>query len=330
MRSVRYLLLAIISTICLLSGCSSHRPPGIHSLPEVDIELTTTPFFPQEDYQCGPAALAALLVSSDVPTMPDLLSPSLYIPNRKGSLQLEVIGSIRQHNRVPYQIKAHIDNVIAELQAGRAVLVLQNLGLKILPNYHYAVVIGVTAEGHIILRSGTTERLLMHIDDFLVTWENAGNWGVVALKGNELPADHDIRNYLEAVASVEATGNIQFAEQCYKNVLHHYPDNDIAMFGLANTMLAQQNFTTAAIFYSYLLKYNPDHAEATNNLAESLAALHCYDQAINLLDTFLVPGREQSFLTTFLRRTRNEIHERRDNAGSINADCSEILKLIDL
>lgn len=329
MRLTRYLLL-LISVASLFAGCSVHRPPEIGHLPEADIELTTTPFFPQKEYQCGPAALATLLVSADVPTLPDLLSPNLYIPNMHGSLQLEIVASIRDHDRVPYQIGSTIKSIIAELNAGRTVLILQNLGLETFPIYHYAVVIGVTSEGQIILRSGTTERLLMNAEKFLSTWEKAGKWGVIALKSHELPTDNDILRYLKDVAAIEATGNVQFAEQCYTTVLHSFPDNDIAMFGLANTMLAQHNFTTAAIFYSYLLKFNPDHAEATNNLAESFAALKCYDQAVELLDVYLSGHSEPSFLTTFLTKTRNEIETRRGNGGHTSKDCSEILLLIDL
>jgi hypothetical protein len=326
MCSARYLLIAAICVACLLSGCSVHRQTGTGKAPAADIELTDTPFFPQEEYQCGPAALAALLVSADVVTAPDLLSPDLYIPKRQGTLQLEIIGSIRRHDRIPYEIRPDMDAITAELKAGRTVLVLQNLGLKILPTYHYAVVVGVLSDGQVVLRSGTTERLLLDIDDFLTTWEKAGSWGIIALKSDELPTDHDISRYLEAVARVEAAGNIQLAEQCYKTVLYRHPHSDVAIFGLANTMFAQHHYTTAATFYSSLLKRNPAHAEAANNLAESLAALHCHQQAIELLDTSLRLNNGQSGLPAFLSKTREEISARLEAAGGISADCSDIFR----
>lgn len=253
----------------------------------VEIELTSVPFFPQEENQCGPAALAALLVSSDVVTLPDLLSPSLYIPKRQGTLQLEMIATIRSYSRVPYQLRPEVDAIVAELRAGRPVLVLQNLGLNIWPVYHYAVVIGILTDGDLILRSGTTERLIMKREAFLSTWQKAGQWAMIALKATELPADHDLARYLSAVSRIEAIGNAHLAEECYRTVLARHPHNDPAVFGLANTMFAQAHFTTAATFYSYLLRRNPNHAEAANNLAEALSALHCYHLAVELLDRFL-------------------------------------------
>ncbi|SHO49329.1 PA2778 family cysteine peptidase [Desulfopila aestuarii] len=285
-RPAKVLVIVLLCIASLLTGCSLPRSVTTDGA-TVEIELNTVPFFPQEEYQCGPAALAALLVSSDVVTLPDLLSPALYIPKRHGTLQLEMIASIRSFNRVPYQLRPEVDDIVGELRAGRPVLVLQNLGLNIWPVYHYAVVIGVLRNGSLILRSGTTERLIIERDTFLNSWEKAGQWAMVALKGNELPADHDLARYLSAVSRIEAIGNSQLAEECYKTVLTRHPYNDLAVFGLANTMFAQANFTAAATFYSYLLRRDPTRAEAANNLAESLAALHCYQLAIELLDRFL-------------------------------------------
>ena len=46
--------------LSLLTGCASFRQMEMPALPEnlpASRELTAVPFFPQEEYQCGPAAL---------------------------------------------------------------------------------------------------------------------------------------------------------------------------------------------------------------------------------------------------------------------------------
>jgi tetratricopeptide (TPR) repeat protein len=322
MRNSALLLTIALAILFSPAGCSLHRSPLPDSVTGIAIELTQTPFFPQLKYQCGPAALAMLLGSSGITTSPDALMPLLYIPERHGSLQLEIISGIRRHHRIPYVIRPELTALIAELRAGRPVLVLQNVGLKIAPAYHYAIVIGIQQDGRILLRSGITERLEMNHAQFMTTWERAGSWGVVALRADELPADDDVAGYLEAVAAVEAIGDAKLAEQGYTAFLYQHPHNEIALFGLANTLHAQKEFTTAATYYQVLLKQNPNHAEAANNLAESLASLQCYKQALELLDSFLMPGRERSGMTTFLSITRDEIHERLEHADGLNADCS--------
>lgn len=50
--------------VLVLAGCAGQQPmlpPQSDRLPE-RVELSQTPFYPQEIYQCGPAALATLLV----------------------------------------------------------------------------------------------------------------------------------------------------------------------------------------------------------------------------------------------------------------------------
>ena len=122
--------------------------------PPVAGELTRVPFFPQERYQCGPAALATVLAAADVPVTAEELVPRVYLPVRRGSLQTEMIAATRQYDRVPYVLDPTLDAIAGEIQAGRPVLVLQNLGLRSLPRWHYSVVVGVDARRReLILRS---------------------------------------------------------------------------------------------------------------------------------------------------------------------------------
>src|SRR5260370_26774661 len=73
-----------------LGGCASPVPQTISlrdawpaGVPE-RVELGAVPFFPQEDYQCGPAALATTLVESGVKVTPQDLVAQVYIPERQG------------------------------------------------------------------------------------------------------------------------------------------------------------------------------------------------------------------------------------------------------
>src|SRR5690606_37665875 len=123
------------------------------------VELEDTPFFPQEKYQCGPAALATVLASSGVDVRPEVLTPRVYVPERGGSLQPEMLAASRDFGRLPYVIEPNLPSLLAEVAAGRPVLVLQNLGVRFAPAWHYAVVVGFSPEtGEIVLRSGTQRR----------------------------------------------------------------------------------------------------------------------------------------------------------------------------
>ena len=92
-KARRVLPLFSLSTLALvLSGCAGGGPilapeQQRDILPEF-VELTQIPFFPQEDYQCGPAALAMILVNAGLEVVPEDLVEKVYIPDRRGSLQI--------------------------------------------------------------------------------------------------------------------------------------------------------------------------------------------------------------------------------------------------
>ena len=115
------------------------------------------PFFPQTEYQCGPAALATLLAHLGADVVADDLVSEVYVAGLKGSLQPELLGATRRHGFVPYVISPEPSAIVSELASGRPVLVLQNLGLERAPVWHYAVVVGVDGD-EVILRSGAQER----------------------------------------------------------------------------------------------------------------------------------------------------------------------------
>src|SRR5690606_28591997 len=105
-------------------------PPVVDGASPRPLLLDGVPFHPQTEYHCGPAALAGILGASGVApgvADPDALAPKVYLPGRKGSLQLELVGATRRAGRIPYEVDATPEALLAELAADRPVLVLQNL-----------------------------------------------------------------------------------------------------------------------------------------------------------------------------------------------------------
>ena len=177
----------VAALLFLTSGCAT-RQPGLESYLQAAalparLELRDTPFFAQQEYQCGPAALATVLAASDVRVSPDELTGKVYLPERQGSLQLELVAASRRYTRLPYLLDPRLPALLGELSAGRPVLVLQNLGLPFLPIWHYAVVIGFDgSRDQLILRSGDRRRFIMGTPEFMRTWRLADYWALVVLR----------------------------------------------------------------------------------------------------------------------------------------------------
>lgn len=167
--------------LAALAGCTLNpprfAPEETVGLPS-KVELTRVPFFPQKRYQCGPAALATVLSTSGAAGTPDDLVNEVYLPGKKGSLQVDLVAAARMRDRVVYEVSRDMPALLHQVAAGSPVLVMQNLGVKVIPIWHYAVVVGYDLDaGTLVLRSGTTQRRVMGMRRFMSTWNRAQRWG---------------------------------------------------------------------------------------------------------------------------------------------------------
>lgn len=300
----------------VLAGCAP-IPPTVSELPvsAAAIELDDTPFYPQERYQCGPAALTTVLTKSGVEVSLDDIVDKVYLPGRQGSLQVELLAAARTEGRLPYVIDGTLEAIWKELAAGRPVLVLQNLGVAGIPRWHYAVVVGIDAErGEMVLRSGTDRRRITPVSTYLQTWRRGGYWGMVALAPDELPAAVDRSRYFEAIAALEQAGRAEEAAIGWQTALREWPGDSVALFGLANARFAMQDFDVAETAYRELLELDPGLSAARNNLALALLEQGEYGTAMEEIE-FALSGDPDAALEQELRDTEASIRRRMAGAG---------------
>lgn len=278
-----------------LAACGT-RPPVVPALmPQStsSVELRTTPFFPQVRYQCGPAALATVLNTAGVAVGPEDLVDQVYVPARQGSLQVELLAATRRAGRIPHQIESTLAALRAELDAGRPVLVLQNLGLDVLPVWHYAVVVGIDpAEDQLILRSGVERRRRSGAAAFLRSWAMADKWGIVVLRPGEMPARTSPQRFLSALALAETMLSIEARKRAYRTALDRWPANTTARFGYAHALHAADDLVAAEANYRAIVSQHPRHAAALNNLAGVLADRGCYTKAAAIANNALAIAAE--------------------------------------
>lgn len=247
-------------------------------------ELTTTPFFAQERYQCGPAALATVLDARGLDVHPDALVDKVYLPERKGSVTIEMEAAARQYGMLVYPLAPRLDAVLQEVAAGNPVLVLQNLGLSWIPQWHYAVVVGYDIpEGTVILRSGTTRRYLESMGVFETTWRRSKYWARVIVPAGEIPVTAEPLPYTRAALALEQSHQPAAALSGYRAAASRWPDSIPAWLGLGNLAYQQGNYKEAETAFRSGLVATPGDAALWNNLGYALAGNGCREQALQAI-----------------------------------------------
>ena len=309
MRSI-YRLVALLTISILVSGCAtgSDIQSGLNEAASA-VELTDTPFHPQSRFQCGPASLSTVLGTTGLDIAPDQLAAEVYLPDRKGTLQLEMIAAVRRYGRIPYNPGTEFISILDQLNHGLPVLVFLNLGLKTFPIWHYAVVIGYEPDTDaVIMRSGTDYRLSMPRDRFLSAWSKSDRWSLVVLPPGVLPAAIDVDRYVSSIIALEAVGQWYEAELSYRAIVKQWPENTLASFGLANTLRSQGRLDEAVAQYEETLKLDTDHNPARNNLADTLLRLGRCEEAFTILELAVISDKSESTIDRAIQETRSEIN----------------------
>lgn len=267
--------------LVLLAGCAARPLPLEDAGLPPHMELRQTPFFAQQAYQCGPAALATLLVQRGVDTTPEALVGRVYLPVREGSLQVEMVAAARAEGLLVYPLEPRLEALLTELAAGNPVLVLQNLGGAAWPQWHFAVLVGYDlAQQRLILRSGTEARASMTFRAFLRSWHAAGRWAVLTLPPERLPATARLQTWLLAASDLEQSGHPETAGKAYRRALEQWPQDGLAGFALANNRYAAGDAKGAEQALRDSLARDPAFAPAWFNLGQVLAARGCDTEAL--------------------------------------------------
>lgn len=302
----------------LLSGCSliapqtsvlrAQRPAD---LPR-QIELKEVPFFPQEDYFCGPAALAMVLNAAGVKVSPDDLVDQVYLPGRKGSLQVEMVAAARRRGLVAIELAPQLTDMLREIAGGTPVIVLENYGpFSWAPVWHYSVVVGYDLDQLIVIRrSGVQQRRPTPLPIFEKIWKEEKYWAMIAVPPERMPVTATETQYANAVVALERIGQLQSALTAYTTMLKRWPASLTAQMGRGNTAYALKDLATAESAFRLAVQDHPESAAALNNFASVLA------ERGNLAEALTVAERAVKLGGPLLAQTNETLAEIREKSAA--------------
>jgi hypothetical protein len=306
-KQLKHIVVSLLVAVGILAGCAGRQIPDVSQWPDdipMQADTGAVPFFPQEEYQCGPSALAMALNWSGVPVTPDQIAGLVFTPSLKGSLQPAMIAGARRSGRLAYEIRGN-DALHREIAAGHPVIVLQNLGLSWYPVWHYAVVIGYDgARGDIYLHSGRDANKHMPMALFRKTWARGRDWGMLVMPPDRLPATVKETDYLQAALGLEKADQPEAALAAFETAHKKWPQNLIALMGIGNSFYALKDLPRAAAAFGKATRLHAAAADAHNNLAQVLFEMGQFKEAEKSARTAVALGGPHEKI---YRQTLNQI-----------------------
>ncbi len=182
-HTVRAMLLALACALAL-SGCAASLPSGF-SPPGGRAMVPDMPFHPQEDHQCGPAALAMVLNRLGDPASPEDIARSIYRKELRGTVSLDLALYPRTRGFSTRFFRGAPGDIVSAIDSGSPLLVMVDEGFAGVRVMHYMVVVGYSPEG-VLVNSGRRREQAVPWADFLRAWQGADNW-TLAVSRREAP-----------------------------------------------------------------------------------------------------------------------------------------------
>jgi len=133
------------------------------------------PFFPQEEFQCGPASLAGVLQYYGLKVTPAEIAAEIFSRQARGTLDMDMVFYARKKGLKADRYTGNFEDLRRNIDSRRPLIVLVDQGFWVYQSHHFMVVVGYD-EGNMVVNSGQEERKFIPRDSFSKTWEKTKFW----------------------------------------------------------------------------------------------------------------------------------------------------------
>ncbi|HTH17669.1 MAG TPA: PA2778 family cysteine peptidase [Magnetospirillum sp.] len=220
--------------VVMLAGCSGGWPRLAGNQDAAGhVRVAGVPYYPQEGFRCGPAAMAMVLDWTGLDLKPAALEGQFYgVRDPRATLA----DAANRYGRLAYPISG-TQAMMTELTAGHPVVAVQNLGVPTEPLWNCVVAIGYDrGDGQVLVHSGDQAGKRMSLRLFERLWADTEQWGLVVLKPGDLPAAASRPDYIKAAHALQTAGRYWEAVLAYDAALATWANDPDSLMGLGSSL----------------------------------------------------------------------------------------------
>lgn len=143
--------------------------------------IDNVPFYPQQEYQCGPASLASVMNYHGLAVTPGEIAADIFSKSAKGTLNLDLLIYARKKGFNAIHYSGSMEDIRANINVGYPVIVLVDYGFLFYQQNHFMVVIGYNDDG-LIVNSDLLEGQFVDSKRFLSAWGKTSYWTLLIKK----------------------------------------------------------------------------------------------------------------------------------------------------
>jgi len=294
--------LAGLLVVLLIGLTACQTPPQTKQLlaapPDIALQhvISKVPFYPQQDYFCGPTTLSEVAGFYGLEKSPTDIAPTTFTPGLQGTLQIEMAAATRQLGLLAYEQRGNMQQLLSLVADDIPVIVLQNNSISWLPQWHYAVVIGYDINAkEVILHTGVTEAHRLNFATFERTWQRGNYWMLAMLPSDKASKHLEPFIYTKACQDLLNTQQTATGIAALVTATKQWPDYWLPYFLLGNHYLKTEPLV-AAKWFAQGWPVAQQEIAYLNNYAILLSELHCHQQATALIAVALQIAPDNSNL----------------------------------
>lgn len=163
---------SVLLVLLIAVSCAGYYNVHVPEPPDI---IKNVPFYPREEYQCGPASLAGVLGYYGSTDSPDDVARDIFSRSARGTLGMDLASYAGKRDFRVSQYHGSLQDIRDNILHSQPLILLVDSGFWVLQKNHFMVVIGASGDG-VIVNSGKEQHKYLSNADLLRIWRRTGFW----------------------------------------------------------------------------------------------------------------------------------------------------------